>query len=172
MAFDPAFLKFAIPAVGTAVLLGRFRHGQALAGAWHRPAPRDAAYFAALYLGWMLFTDLMLDWRGPWDVEPWLRAPLLHSTFRVLGVCLAGPLLEELVFRGLLFGWLRSRGWSAASTIGLTAALWSVIHYEYEFAVIGVIFVAGLILGLARFRSGSLILPVGLHMLWNLYAVW
>jgi len=38
--------------------------------------------------------------------------------------------------------------------------------------VIGVIFVDGLLLGLARWKTRSLFPPIVMHMLYNLYAIW
>jgi membrane protease YdiL (CAAX protease family) len=38
--------------------------------------------------------------------------------------------------------------------------------------VIAVIFVSGLMLGFARRQTGSVILPILMHIAWNLYAVW
>jgi membrane protease YdiL (CAAX protease family) len=172
ISLDGALLKILLPAAGSVILLSRFGRSGVLTGIWQAPTARHVLVFGAIYVGWMVGTDILLEWRGPWHFSPWTRAPLLQSAWRVLGVCFAGPFLEELVFRGLLFGWLISRGLPAAATITLTALLWSVIHVDYSVAVVSVIFVARLILGLARHRSGSLLLPVALHIVWNLYAVW
>lgn len=87
-----------------------------------------------------------------------------------LGIVFAGPLVEELIFRGFLFrGWVNSRlgGWG---TIGLTALLWAAIHLQYDFYGVASIFCFGLFLGLVRWRTGSLILCVALHALQNLAA--
>jgi len=35
-----------------------------------------------------------------------------------------------------------------------------------------VIFVGGLLLGFARRQTGSVIVPILMHIAWNLYAVW
>jgi membrane protease YdiL (CAAX protease family) len=47
-----------------------------------------------------------------------------------------------------------------------------MLHYTYPWWVIAIIFVDGLILGLARWKTGSVIAPVVMHMLYNLYAIW
>jgi membrane protease YdiL (CAAX protease family) len=82
-----------------------------------------------------------------------------------------GPLVEELLFRGIIFSWLRERV-NVGLTIGVTALGWSVLHYDYSWWVIAIIFVDGVILGLARWRTGSVFAPAIMHMLYNLYAIW
>lgn len=168
----PPFLKLLVPAAGIAFILWRFGRRPILADAFRVPSARSALSWLALYLAWMFGTDAAMNWRGGFDFTPWQQAPLLHSALRVLAVCFAGPALEELVFRGLIFGALLGTRLGAAGTIVLTALAWSLLHWSYLPAVIAVIAVQGLILGAARWRTGSVLLPIGLHMLWNLYAVW
>ncbi|MEO7365847.1 MAG: CPBP family intramembrane glutamic endopeptidase [Sphingomicrobium sp.] len=127
--------------------------------------------FIAVYLAWMLGSDALTHWRGPWDFRPWQQAPLLASAMRVLAVCVLGPMVEELLFRGIIFSWLRDRV-NVGLTIALTAMGWSLLHYEYSWGVIAIIFVDGLLLGLARWRTGSVFAPAAMHMLYNLYAIW
>ena len=166
------FLKLLIPLAGIAFILWRFRHRDSLASALHFPLARAALPWVLLYLAWMFGTDAVMNWRGGFDFTPWQQAPLLNSAVRVLAVCFAGPLLEELVFRGLLFGALLKTPLKVPGTIIVTAVAWSLLHWDYSPAVIAVIMVQGLILGGARWRTGSVLLPAALHMMWNLYAVW
>ena len=108
---------------------------------------------------------------APWLVELRDRAvaggtlPLL-----VLSIAVAAPLCEEVVFRGFLFrGW--SRTWLApAGTIVLTSALWTAVHLQYDAPVLLEIFCIGLVLGWMRHRSGSTLLTVVLHAVFNLAA--
>jgi membrane protease YdiL (CAAX protease family) len=167
-----AFLKFAMPAAGAAILLVKLRHREFLAEGFRSPGLLCSITFIAIYLGWMLGTDALVGWRGPWDFQPWREAPLAVSIFRVLGVVVAGPILEELVFRGVAFGLLVRTRLGAGGAVVATALIWSLVHVQYSAVVIAIIFVSGLVLGLARWRSGSIFLPVAMHMLWNLYAIW
>lgn len=85
-----------------------------------------------------------------------------------LAVVVLAPLSEEIFFRGFLFaGWSRSRlgGWGA---IFLTATLWAVIHLQYDWYGIATIFAAGLLLGYARLRTGSIVPAIVMHALMNL----
>jgi membrane protease YdiL (CAAX protease family) len=45
------------------------------------------------------------------------------------------------------------------------------VHVQYAWPIVGQIFVYGLVLGVARWRSGSLWPPLVMHVLINLYAV-
>ena len=137
-----------------------------------RPAsPVAAIVLLAVYLGWMLGTNAIMDWRGPWNWAPWLAAPVLASALRVLAVGILGPIAEELIFRGWFFGALQKKT-GAAAAIALTAAGWAALHYSYNWAVMGVILVDGLLLGLARRTTRSVYPPIVMHMLYNLYAIW
>lgn len=86
-----------------------------------------------------------------------------------LVVVLVAPVLEELVFRGYLFkAWRQSRlGFSG--TLLLTSLLFALVHGgQYGLVQVGMVFVLGAILGLAREKSGSVLLPMLLHALNNL----
>jgi membrane protease YdiL (CAAX protease family) len=124
-----------------------------------------------VYLGWMLGSDALIHWRGPWDWRPWLAAPLAASAMRVLAVGILGPIAEELVFRGWFFGLLDKRV-GAPLTIFVTAVGWALLHYDYTWQVIAVIIVDGLLLGLARWKTRSVFPPIVMHALYNLYAIW
>lgn len=87
----------------------------------------------------------------------------------MLVVVLLAPVLEELVFRGYLFtAWRHSRlGFSG--TLLLTSALFALLHWgQYHWIQTAFIFVLALILGFAREKSGSVLLPIILHSLNNL----
>src|SRR3954454_10901549 len=86
--------------------------------------------FIALYLGWMLATDAVLHWRGPWNFTPWQQAPLAASALRIVAVCLLGPAVEELLFRGAIFSWLKERI-PTALVISVTAIGWALLHWSY-----------------------------------------
>lgn len=87
-----------------------------------------------------------------------------------LALIVAAPLAEETVFRGFLFKGLRHSRVGAAGAIVIPSLIWSSIHLQYDLYGIATIFVAGLLLGLARLRTGSLYVPLALHGLMNLIA--
>lgn len=136
-----------------------------------RPPIALSLVFVVIYLAWMLASDAMIHWRGEWDFRPWMTAPPAASAMRLIAVCLLGPIAEELIFRGWLFGLLLRR-FGTAVTIMLTAVGWALLHYTYSWQVIVVIIVDGLLLGAARWRTKSVYVPIAMHALYNFYAIW
>lgn len=171
---ESAAVKLAVSGGLAAFVLYRLRSSSKSPEHWGLQPPAalpHALGWLALYLAWMLGTDLVMHWRGPWDLTPWREAPLAASIMRVAAVGVFGPIAEELVFRGYLFGLLRERA-GIVATIAVTSAGWAVLHFDYSWWVIAIIAVDGLILGLARWRTGSVYVPIVMHILYNLYAVW
>lgn len=82
----------------------------------------------------------------------------------------AAPLFEEAFFRGFLFSGLARSKLGPTGTIIVTAALWAVIHFQYGAYEVAQIFVLGLLLGVARHRTNSLIVPFVIHAAINLAA--
>jgi membrane protease YdiL (CAAX protease family) len=167
-----ALLKLAIPAAAAAFFFFKFRRREFFADGLRYPTAQGALVWITIYLAWMLGSDLLIGWRGAWDFTPWQQAPLTSSILRVLAVCFAGPLLEEIVFRGILFGLVLRSRLGVFGAVLVTSLVWAPLHWDYSLEVISVIFVQGIVLGLARWRTGSLYVPVGCHVLWNLYAIW
>lgn len=137
------------------------------------PPVRSVLFWVALDVACMLGTDYLIGWRGKWDFTAWKAQPFYVSALRVAAVCFAGPVFEELIFRGVLFYKMNrlfaGRPWI---TVIVLAAVWSAIHYTYSPVVIFIIFVEGVLLGAALLKSRSLYVPIVMHICWNLYAVW
>jgi membrane protease YdiL (CAAX protease family) len=52
----------------------------------------------------------------------------------------------------------------------LTSLIWAAIHLQYDWYGQTMIFLGGILLGCARWRTGSVLLPMLLHGLMNLVA--
>ena len=90
--------------------------------------------------------------------------PLLY-----LGVVFLGPLFEEILFRGFLFKGLQRSFLGGTGAVIISSIIFSIIHIQYGFAVIVLLlFPMALLLGYARLKSNSLILPILLHSFNNL----
>ena len=166
-----AALKVAMAGGAVALLLFRTRKLPREQMGFVRPPLGASLLFIVVYLAWMLGTDAVIHWRGPWNWQPWLDAPPAASAMRVLAVCFLGPTAEELLFRGVGFGFLQPRIGTALTIVAM-AATWAPLHYSYSWTVIFVIFVDGILLGLARWKTQSVFPPIVMHMLYNLYAIW
>lgn len=93
----------------------------------------------------------------------WL--PLLWFT-----VVAVAPVWEETFFRGFMFkGIQRSRAGPVGAVL-LTALPWSLVHLQYDAYGITTIFATGLLLGVARHRTGSLYVTILMHSAMNLVA--
>jgi membrane protease YdiL (CAAX protease family) len=167
-------VKVAIPLAGIVLVLLRARRSGMSAAdiGFVRPVWSEAALWFALYIAWTLGTDALIQWRGPWDFTPWLAMTFFGAALRVMAVCVVGPIAEELIFRGWLLHLARKTRLGDWGAVIAVAAAWAVIHYSYSPAVIGVIFVDGLLLGIARLRTRSIYAPIAMHIAYNLYAVW
>lgn len=70
----------------------------------------------------------------------------------IIRACFLAPITEELLFRGLLFGWLRPR-FSAPVTILITTIPFTCMHYYLILFPIALLF--GITSGWIRERTGS-----------------
>ena len=87
-----------------------------------------------------------------------------------LAIVVAAPVGEEIVFRGFLFrGWVRA----ARPIIGILAitVIFSIVHIQYNWFGLLQVFLIGLLLTWTRWRSGSTLLAMVLHILSNFYAM-
>jgi uncharacterized protein len=87
----------------------------------------------------------------------------------LIGGCLAGPIMEEFVFRGFMF-----RGWSESflgpiGAIVLTSALFGMYHFQYDWLGRLWIFLFGLTMCTLRWRCNSTWLTVVVHSAVNIF---
>ena len=87
-----------------------------------------------------------------------------------IALIVATPVFEELVYRGFLFEGIRASRLGGFGAVMITTLIWTLVHQEYDPLEFSMIFIFGLVLGMARLRTGSILLTMGLHMLHNLIA--
>jgi membrane protease YdiL (CAAX protease family)/uncharacterized RDD family membrane protein YckC len=88
----------------------------------------------------------------------------------VIGVAVIAPLVEEIVFRGMVFGWLRGRT-PIAWAVVISAALFSLEHIGFlQLTLFLPIFAAGLVLATLYHHAGSLWPSMLVHGTFNLVA--
>ena len=96
---------------------------------------------------------------------------LVERLLIVLMVGIAAPVVEEMLFRGMLLSRL-VRSMSPMWAIVLQAALFAVIHLLDPSAIAALpgLLLVGVVLGYAAIRTGSLALPIMIHAGVNLTA--
>lgn len=153
-----------------------------------RRGPRVKEYLA-LYivrlrtvLLWILFTFLLgvglevssqltaHDSVPRWMLEIFASAGSLPVL--IFAVVVVAPIAEEVVFRGFVLEGLRHASLlGGAGAVVVAALLWAAIHFQYEKFYVGQVFVVGLLLGAARLRTRSLLVPITMHSFFNAVSV-
>ena len=88
-----------------------------------------------------------------------------------LAIVVAAPIAEEIIFRGFIFrGWVQP---TQRPMIGIlvVSLLFAVIHIQYNWFGILQVFLIGLLLTWTRWRSGSALLTMVMHVIANFYAM-
>ncbi len=131
-----------------------FRHGPVL------PAVLDGAAWAVPAIAAGVLWLLAVRHFGLGQLKPdgAIALPLLLAI-----ACVAAPLSEEFIFRGLLFGGLR-RSLPAVAAAVASAALFAVVHPPLSMLPV---FVLGMCTAFAYGRNGGLLAPVVTHALYN-----
>ncbi|BDG02632.1 CPBP family intramembrane glutamic endopeptidase [Anaeromyxobacter oryzae] len=133
------------------------------------PSARAALGWLLFWAAWVAAVEVAARALGVAAPAPWVgRGAALLAAIAV-GMVLAAPALEELVFRGALVSRLQPRLGTAATVLA-TAALFSAVHVQYGLPELGLLFLDGVVLALARVRTGSVLLPFAMHAAGNLVA--
>ncbi|MGD9839042.1 MAG: lysostaphin resistance A-like protein [Afipia sp.] len=157
-----------------ATRLSRTPFADYLALRW--PSWKTAAVGAAALVGLMVVWEIISRVAGR-ESSPGFMMEVLRTAradgalwLLVIAFCVVAPITEEFFARGFLY-----RGWSEsflrpAGAIMLSAAVWTMMHLQYNWFFLGQIFSIGLLFGYLRYVSGSTWLTVVLHGLNNLAA--
>lgn len=115
----------------------------------------------------------------PFDFVDPLYQSVSSVWLLVFAMVIVAPLYEELVFRGILWSAIAEQfadssqqHYGAIVASILTSLIFAVIHLQYGIYEISTIVILALIFCYARIRSGSLLLPMILHMINNGVAMW
>ncbi len=77
--------------------------------------------------------------------------------------CLLGPVLEELLYRGVLLQSMRK--YNERFAIFLSAAIFGLMHQNYQQAILG--FLVGIPLAVVTIKSGSIVPAIFTHIMLN-----
>ena len=86
-------------------------------------------------------------------------------------IVIVGPFLEEVFFRGFMFAGIAASRLGVAGAVAVTALLWAAVHVQYDIAGVAVVLALGIMLGVARAMTGSILLTLALHAAGNLAAM-
>lgn len=135
--------------------------------------PLGKVTFPALILPAMALTMLIIIQQFTGSPEPWMESigqlPVFRFVLLALTAILLTPIAEEVIFRGFLLNAGKGYGKLGKNVAMLMAsALFAFSHSQYHNATTFIsLFIFSIILCLARFYSGSLMVPIVLHGLNN-----
>lgn len=108
------------------------------------------------------------------NVTQYLESVTDYITFALIAGSIQNSIAEEIISRGLLFGYLRKYGLSAfvATTIqGIVFAALHISRYSDNWGLLSIIFLFGIVAGYITLKSNNLIPACILHIVVNLFAV-
>jgi uncharacterized protein len=82
----------------------------------------------------------------------------------------AAPVYEEIFFRGFLFEGIL---WSRLGPVGavvITSLVWAGVHLQYDYFELSMLLIFGLVIGVARLRTRSIVTCIAMHFFFNLMA--
>lgn len=108
---------------------------------------------------------------GGYQITGW---GTISGGLTVVGMMCAVAVSEEVLFRGVIFGLIQGR-WGSWIALIASGLMFGLVHLVNPGATLwgafAVAIEAGLMLGAAYIVSGSLWLPIGLHLGWNISTV-
>ena len=136
--------------------------------------PITRADFWRDYQFWAALAAALPFWAWLWlmrpPLQPWLQ--LKAYWWPAILIILVYPVVEEIIFRGALQGWLLKKVTKQLGPVsaanGLTSVLFTLLHglrWQSGFSLL-VIF-PSLVFGYFRERSDGLIAPILLHAFYN-----
>ena len=136
----------------------------------------DIGLALAGFFGYLAFSAILT---ALFSIFPWFNLtenqPLLYSTLispsgkilAALALVVAGPILEEVIYRGLIYGKLRKKH-SLVTSILIISVLFGFLHGQWNVGVD--VFALSVVACLMRETTGTIYAGIILHMLKNAIA--
>lgn len=138
------------------------------------PGQRLVLWWLALLLPFLLVSEILnfiLERPLVPDFIVTAYSTAEHVWLLWIGVVIAAPIFEEILFRGFLQKGITQSHFGVTGGILAPALLWTAIHLQYDLYDLTWVFIFGVLLGVARWRTGSLAVPLAMHMMMNLIAL-
>ncbi len=143
--------------------------------AW--PPRLGTAKIICLSLLFLILAQFIGSWCAVWlarllhrpvtgqEIVPFIKYALNANPLTAfLSIALVGPITEEILFRGLIYGALEKR-LRVVGAILVSSSLFAFVHLQVVYFL--PILCLGMVLGWARWKTGSLGLPILMHILNN-----
>lgn len=127
------------------------------------------------FLVYILATEFLFYKLGILEVSHWDH-PLGSSVLRISGAVILAPIVEEIIFRGLILNVLAKRNVNRHLSIVLQALFFVLLHnFAYENTLssnIGIVqsFIDACLFSYARYHTKSLYTSMAMHITGNLIA--
>jgi membrane protease YdiL (CAAX protease family) len=171
-----ATIASAVVCVGLILIIVKVRHGATIAEYLGlKPISKKTfIVMLAITIGFIIISSA---------VNYFLRRPLdsdfMTDAYRSvtspplfwIAIVIFAPIFEEIFIRGFLFIGFRQSWIGPAGAIILTTLIWAPLHIQYGLFQIAIIFVLGIVLGIVRHKTGSLLSPLIIHTFNNLLAM-
>lgn len=117
---------------------------------------------AVLILTGMLFPQVIENYNSTMESVGLGTDPVLTIVYAIL----LGPVIEEMVFRGVVFSFLEKAGIKPGIIIAITGILFGLVHvYPVQVVYAAAL---GTFLGFMRYKYRSILITIVAHMLLNL----
>ena len=166
---------FALPATIIALLLSNVLVGGHLLyykyldrdtrTTWSPVSGKVLAAVVPLTVGMMFWMNYLMELLDLPDLTAGMFLQMKDSVFGVISIALVAPVVEEMLFRGAIEGYLLRRWKKPKWAIGVSALIFGAIHLNP--AQIPYAFVLGLLLGWLYYRTGSIVPGIVLHLVNN-----
>ena len=118
-----------------------------------------------LIVAGMLFINLCSEFLGLPDLMQDTFLGMSRNVFGIISITIMAPLVEELLFRGAIQGYMLRKGMKPLNAILIASAIFGIVHMnpiQIPFA-----FAIGLIFGWLYYRTGSLVPGIVGHFINN-----
>lgn len=93
-----------------------------------------------------------------------------YGFLMLLCVLLLAPISEEVIFRGFMLMGMKPKEGCPVWIIMFVSLLWAMLHIQYDIYYMAIVFISGILFGVAQVRTNSIIVPITLHFVGNLIA--
>ncbi|MBN2183601.1 MAG: CPBP family intramembrane metalloprotease [Sedimentisphaerales bacterium] len=174
--FQSVFLCAVAPVtIGLSILFSEIRKGITIKQylGFRYPGWTKIVKWCLVVIVFAVISDMLIFFSDDPVIAEYMTSTYKTAFFLPLfwfAIIIAGPLSEEIFFRGFLFEGIRYSKVGAAGAVIITSLIWSTMHLQYNIYGIIFIFVGGLLLGYVRIRSNSIYPPIAMHILHNIIA--